>query len=295
MSLASHGGGALSELRRPVLPVRSHSKIYSSIIEGVNQPDAAVAIVHAREPEPAVLLIRRSERDDDPWSGHWSFPGGRRDDADPDLLHTALRELEEECGVRLDRSDCEGGLPASIARRHAGRFLLVAPFFFAVPRQLDTVLDPREAAGALWVPESVLRDTSRHRLRAVPGRPAHTLFPAVELEGPPLWGFTYRLLTEWLALAPDSTDGPAGFAAAQRVLAFLLSRGMTLQRGWTASGSHGKSATVGGSMPVEAVLAHFAAPGRDALAMNRLEVYHESVRVAGLNYEEYVIEAVAES
>jgi len=64
------------------------------------EPQAAVAIVSARQPRESVLLIRRSERGDDPRSGHWSFPGGRRDPEDPDLLHTALRELEGECGTR---------------------------------------------------------------------------------------------------------------------------------------------------------------------------------------------------
>jgi len=67
------------------------------------EPEAAVAIVRTRGPRRSILLMRRSERKEDSWSGHWSFPGGRRDPDDPDLLHTALRELKEECGVRLDR------------------------------------------------------------------------------------------------------------------------------------------------------------------------------------------------
>ena len=47
--------------------------------------DAAVAIVHARDAAASVLLIRRAERESDPWSGHWSFPGGRREPEDGDL------------------------------------------------------------------------------------------------------------------------------------------------------------------------------------------------------------------
>jgi 8-oxo-dGTP pyrophosphatase MutT (NUDIX family) len=48
------------------------------------EPDAAVAIVHARGAADSVLLIRRAEREADPWSGHWSFPGGRREPEDRD-------------------------------------------------------------------------------------------------------------------------------------------------------------------------------------------------------------------
>jgi 8-oxo-dGTP pyrophosphatase MutT (NUDIX family) len=96
------------------------------------EPKAAVAIARARQPRESVRLIRRSEREEDPWSGHWSFPGGRRDHEDQDLLHTALRELEEECGIRLRREHSGVAWPPVLARRRAGPFVLVAPFVFEV-------------------------------------------------------------------------------------------------------------------------------------------------------------------
>jgi 8-oxo-dGTP pyrophosphatase MutT (NUDIX family) len=164
------------------------------------QPDAAVAIVHARVPEESVLLIRRSERDDDPWSGHWSFPGGRCDPEDRDPLDTALRELAEECGILLTREQMESALPHTVARRLTPPFLLVAPYVFAVSDELPTSLDPREAAASLWVPLRDLRDPSRHELRPILNRAPDTLYPCVLLGGTPLWGFTYRLIADWLSL-----------------------------------------------------------------------------------------------
>src|SRR5437764_11479761 len=137
----------------------------------MTQPDAAVAIVRAHAPVESVLLIRRSERDDDPWSGHWARPGGRRNAEDPDLLETALRELAEECGIQLAREQMETALPHVLAHRKAPPYLLVAPWVFAVERELPTVLDAREAAGSLWVRLDDLRDPARHALRPVPGRP----------------------------------------------------------------------------------------------------------------------------
>jgi 8-oxo-dGTP pyrophosphatase MutT (NUDIX family) len=52
------------------------------------ESEAAVAIVRTRGPEDTILFIRRAERVGDPWSGPWSFPGGRRDPGDETLLET---------------------------------------------------------------------------------------------------------------------------------------------------------------------------------------------------------------
>src|ERR1700681_1549481 len=134
-------------------------------------PEAAVAIVRACGPRKSILLIRRSERMEDSWSGHWSFPGGRHDPDDPDLLHTALRELEEECGIRLDREHMGAALLPVLARRRTGPFVLVAPFVFEVDSELQTVVDTEEAVEAVWIPLSVWCDPAKHSLRTVPGLP----------------------------------------------------------------------------------------------------------------------------
>jgi 8-oxo-dGTP pyrophosphatase MutT (NUDIX family) len=247
------------------------------------EPDAAVAIVHTRAPDERVLLIRRAEREDDHWSGHWSFPGGHRDPEDPDLVHTALRELEEECGIRLARQDLEATLAPALARRPPP-FVLVAPFVFAIDDALPTVLDPREAVEAVWVPLSLLGDPARHRLQPVHGAPPGMLLPAIELNGWPLWGFTYRLIADWLGLAPQHS-GPE---AAQSVLAFLLSRGLKLTRGWID-----RVAEVGGAIPVAEVLTEFSKPGDGFPPMNLLEVNPDQIRVMDLAFEEYRIQAAA--
>jgi 8-oxo-dGTP pyrophosphatase MutT (NUDIX family) len=162
--------------------------------------EAAVAIVRTQGPDEAVLLIRRAERVGDPWSGHWSFPGGRRDPQDHDLLETALRELAEECGIVLTEANLDAELPARPVGRRVGMAMMVAPFVFRVEHELPTALDHREAVEALWTPLRMLRDESRHTLQSVPGMPEEMQFPAMDLNGVPLWGFTYQLVTDWLEI-----------------------------------------------------------------------------------------------
>src|ERR1700748_3633939 len=56
----------------------------------------------------AVLTRRRGELRRHP--GEISFPGGRRDESDADLLATALREAEEEIGLPVRAVDVLGAL-----------------------------------------------------------------------------------------------------------------------------------------------------------------------------------------
>jgi 8-oxo-dGTP pyrophosphatase MutT (NUDIX family) len=259
------------------------------------EPEAAVAIVHARGAEESVLLIRRTERESDPWSGHWSFPGGRREPRDHDLVETALRELAEECGIVLGREQLEASFPATMAGRRVGRVMLVAPFLFRAAAELPTTLDPEEAAEALWLPLSFLRDPARHCLTPVPRLPPERIFPAIELNSMPLWGFTYRLITEWLGLHSKAASGePAGFQAAGLLLDFLLARGLKLRYAWTERTGDGRPirvAGVQGAIPVDAVLAHLALPGNQIPPVSSLEIHADTIRVLGLGQEEYVIEA----
>lgn len=260
------------------------------------EPEAAVAIVHAREPEESVLLMRRTERDEDPWSGHWSFPGGRRDPQDEDLVETALRELAEECGVRLERACLTSTLPPASAGHRSGHLVLVAPFEFAVEAVLPTVLDPREAAEVLWIPLNLLRDPGKHGLRPAPRRPKEMLFPSIDLNGTPLWGFTYRVIADWLGLhAPAPPGEPAGFEAARGLLEFIETQGVMVRRGWAPPGPSDPPvkmvASVAGAIPAPAVLDHFASLRTEIPGVSMIEVYPDHARVVGLSLEEYLVQA----
>ncbi|MDY6778325.1 MAG: CoA pyrophosphatase [Candidatus Nanohaloarchaea archaeon] len=67
--------------------------------------DSAVLIpVDRRDSGDRILFTKRSEELPD-HAGHVSFPGGKREPEDADLLETALRETREEVGIEEDCID----------------------------------------------------------------------------------------------------------------------------------------------------------------------------------------------
>ena len=94
---------------------------------------AAVALVLLEGPQGLeLILIKRAERGDDPWSGQIALPGGRYEGGDRDLEATAVRETSEETGVDLAGAERLGDstepwhIPApyqerSCCRRHRHR------------------------------------------------------------------------------------------------------------------------------------------------------------------------------
>jgi 8-oxo-dGTP pyrophosphatase MutT (NUDIX family) len=232
------------------------------------EPNAAVAIVRTSGPDQCVLLMRRSEREGDSWSGHWSFPGGRREPDDVSPLETALRELEEECGVRLDATCLEGPLPPMTARRRGGVSPLVAPYVFCIDGEMPTELDPDEAVETVWAPLRVLADPSQHRLAAVAEYPPNVLFPSVPLGKVPLWGFTYRLIVEWLGLLPGAEEArQLTVEAVQWIRQFVEAEGRDVER----------------------VLEFLSASRTTVPPVSFVEVLPEKITVMGLGFESYVI------
>jgi len=164
--------------------------------EPIEQAQAAVSTVLRQGHEGAeALLIKRAERSGDPWSGHVAFPGGKREPGES-LLCTALRETEEEVGLRLAPSTLVARLDDVEARGSGYR---VAHFVLAFDDAGAPCLTMNaEVAATLWVPLARLArlEGAGTFAYAIDGRA--TELPCFRLGEYVLWGMTYRMVLNLL-------------------------------------------------------------------------------------------------
>src|SRR5579863_6444108 len=91
--------GRQSDFVRSILPILGQEEPISRV---ASETAAVAVVVRDTEEGDEVLLIKRAERDGDPWSGHIALPGGRVQKQDESFKATAVRETREEVGVDLD-------------------------------------------------------------------------------------------------------------------------------------------------------------------------------------------------
>lgn len=160
---------------------------------------AAVAAVLRPSTDGAeVLLIRRADKDGDPWSGHMAFPGGHAEPGDADLVATAVRETREELGIDLATATWLGKLddvPATGRGQRTGT--LVVPFVFAL-EHADPFSLNAEVAEALWVPVSPLIDGRAAAVKRYVWEGRELELPGYSVGERIVWGMTYGMLATLL-------------------------------------------------------------------------------------------------
>lgn len=170
-------------------------------------PRAAVALVLRPGPDgPELLLIRRAEREGDPWSGHMALPGGREQTGDSGPAHTAARETHEEVGIDLSRGRLLGPVQPVWPQSSRAPRILVRAFVFWVDEPVEATPN-EEVDEVVWVSVRELREPGSvtEYLLEIEGM-GEMRFPALGPRGYVIWGLTHRILTTFLELYASTGD-----------------------------------------------------------------------------------------
>jgi 8-oxo-dGTP pyrophosphatase MutT (NUDIX family) len=159
--------------------------------ERILQPAGVLIPVFERSGQLSVLLTQRSAELKH-HAGQVSFPGGRMEDADKDVVQAALRETHEEVGIPPDAITVIGYLdPMPTVTGYA-----VTPVVGMVSGDAPLRLDRTEVEYAFEVPLMFLLDERNERAceREYQGR----TIPTVEFhyESQRIWGATAHIVIE---------------------------------------------------------------------------------------------------
>ena len=141
-----------------------------------------------------MLMIKRAERDGDPWSGHMAFPGGKEEPQDASPVAIATREAREELALDLSGASLLGEVtPLRTPFKAKGKVHYVHGFVFEMDS--SPLLTPNDEVHSVhWFELERLLDGE--------GRGSFEWrgweMPSVTLDGCFIWGLSLRLIDDLL-------------------------------------------------------------------------------------------------
>ncbi len=165
-------------------------------------PQIAAAVLvplflRGEQAQPHVVLTRR-RADLRSHAGEISFPGGRRDPGDPDLVATALREAEEEIGLAREHVRLLGELQPTSTLVTG---YLIHPFVGSIPEGLAWKLSAREVDAVLELPLDAIQSGRTRTQLERRGITFET--DAFVVDEHLIWGATARILEHLLERMHD--------------------------------------------------------------------------------------------
>ena len=162
-------------------------------IDRVERETAAVAVIFRPE-EGELLLIKRADRQGDPWSGDIAFPGGRVEAEDLSFSVAASREARRRGGdrPRRGRGVFLGYMPPFQTKR---RGIWVVPGVFLTTGAVSVEEADSEVSSHMWVPLSELLAPENRSTYSLELGDDRRSFPSFNLRGYVVWGLTERILS----------------------------------------------------------------------------------------------------
>lgn len=152
--------------------------------------NAAVTVLFTLlDREPCIVMIRRSATGGQHRT-EWAFPGGIVERTDATLLRAALRETEEELGIRAELIDIWGPLPSVIT----GTGYEVWPFTGRLRQDATIAPANDEVEDVAYIPVRVLSDQVNRRSIMLVRRDGEREWDAIAYDGRVIWGASARII-----------------------------------------------------------------------------------------------------
>jgi 8-oxo-dGTP pyrophosphatase MutT (NUDIX family) len=155
---------------------------------------AVAVILFEINNEFSILLTQRHEYEGE-HSGQISFPGGKKEENDPDLEYTARRECLEEVGIDLTSATLIGTLTQVYIP--VSKFL-VQPFLYLLEGDIELNLNQREVLEAIQFPiQELIAESSRSIMDVRSGGGLiYGNVPCFRTGDKKIWGATALILNE---------------------------------------------------------------------------------------------------
>ena len=189
-------------------PIQHPDQTINRLIHSAELPErqfrrAAVLIAIVTDLEiPAIVLTQRTEHLSS-HPGQVAFPGGKEDPGDAGPVHTALRESEEEMGIRPEHVRLIGSIsPIYVAPSNYS----VLPFVGYSEVAPDYVPDPTEVEEVVELPLEELTRPGCAVSSVWELRGQKMAVPHFQIRGKRIWGASAMMLSEFLCLIDRSPE-----------------------------------------------------------------------------------------
>lgn len=185
-----------------VPPNRERTNIQEAKANANTRRAAVMALLYPKENITHIALIKRNEYPG-VHSGQISFPGGKEERSDSDLLQTAYRETVEEIGV--PKHHYKVWLPLTEVYIPPSQFL-VQPYVGIAEKPLQFVPEAREVVEILQVPLQRLYGRNAMEKRKMQFGDFTADVPTFPIDDHVIWGATAMMISELMVLIDRILD-----------------------------------------------------------------------------------------
>lgn len=158
--------------------------------EGRKLRPAAVLLAFEATPDGGRLWLTKRSSALKHHPGQIAAPGGKKDDTDPDLVATALREAQEEIGLPAETVEVLGDLPA----HETVTGFAMTPIVGLLRQGFTPIPEAGEVAEVFHVPASHVQNSANFMVQGRRWRGSRRYYFAVPYGPYYIWGATARVL-----------------------------------------------------------------------------------------------------